>query len=494
MDNTTQNNSQGQAFGRDFAESIRAEADEGFNAPVSSSDLDADEFMAAAPLTDTGNAECFQNEFGNDYRYNISNNQWLRWNDVIWLEDQASSIDSDILAVIRRRQRVATSAETSQISDKARILNYLVRCENVRSRKDIKQAAQWLREFATTINQYDVDKYLASTLNGTLNLRTGDFYEAKRSDYISKQLGANYDTDADCPRWKKFLNEIFDGDKELIRFVQKIVGYSLTGDVSEQKMFIFYGFGKNGKTVFINIISALLGNYSASASFKTFDADKQSEQTNDLAMLNGRRFVSMIESAADKKLNEPLVKLTTGGDRISCRFLHKEFFEYVPQFKLFLATNHKPVITQTDFGIWRRIVLIPFTQNFEGREEDGIEETLKSELSGILNWALEGLKMWQVERLKPLPTAVTSATDKYKDDSDTVKQWLDFQTLQSAESMMKASAAYTNYKIWSEENGYYALGNRNFKSSLEEKGFRQERRKDAIYWLGIEFKSNFSVV
>ncbi len=152
MDNTTQNNSQGQATGKDFADAIRAEADEIFNAPVSSSDLDADEFMAAAPLTDTGNAECFQNEFGNDYRYNINNNQWLRWNDVIWSEDQSSSIDADILFVIRSRQRVAASAETSQINDKARVLNYLVRCENVRSRKDIKQAAQWLREFATTIN------------------------------------------------------------------------------------------------------------------------------------------------------------------------------------------------------------------------------------------------------------------------------------------------------------------------------------------------------
>jgi putative DNA primase/helicase len=489
MDKETQNNSQGQAVGKDFAESIRAKTAENFNAPDLSSHLDADEFMAAASLTDTGNAECFQNEFGNDYLYNKSNNQWLQWNDVIWSADQTGSIDADILSVIRGRQRVAASAETNQINDKARNLNYLVRCENVRSRKDIKQAAQWLRKFATTIDQYDADKYLAATLNGTLNLRDGSFYKSKRSDYISKQLGANYEEDADCPRWKKFLDEVFDGDNELIRLIQKIVGYSLTGDISEQKMFIFYGFGKNGKTVFINTISALSGNYSASASFKTFDADKQSEQTNDLAMLNGRRFVSMIESAADKKLNEPLVKLTTGGDRISCRFLHKEFFEYVPQFKLFLATNHKPVITQTDFGIWRRIVLIPFTQNFEGREEDGLQETLNSELSGILNWALEGLKMWQAERLKSLPTSVTRATNKYKDESDTVKQWLDFNTEQISQGAVKSSVAYANYKYWTDENGYHALGQKNFKSSLEERGFRQLRQKDAMYWIGFEFKS-----
>ncbi len=451
--------------------------------------MDADEYLASASLTDTGNAECFQNEFGDDYLYNKSNNQWLKWNDVIWSDNQSSNIDADILAVIRRRQKVAINAETSRIKDKSRDVQYLVECENVPSRKNIKQAAQWLGKFKTKIEQYNADIYLAATLNGTLNLRDGSFYKSKRSDYISKQLGVHYEEYADCPRWKKFLNEIFDGDNELIHLIQKIVGYSLTGDISEQKMFILYGFGKNGKTKFINTISALSGNYAASASFKTFDADKQSEQTNDLAMLNGRRFVSMIESAADKKLNEPLVKLTTGGDRITCRFLHKEFFEYVPQFKLFLATNHKPVITQTDFGIWRRIVLIPFTQNFEGREEDGLEETLKSELSGILNWALEGLKMWQAEKLKPLPTAVTRATNKYKDESDTVKQWLDFNTVQISQGAVKSSIAYTNYKHWTDENGYFALGQKNFKSSLEERGFRQLRQKDAMYWLGFEFKS-----
>jgi putative DNA primase/helicase len=181
-------------------------------------------------------------------------------------------------------------------------------------------------------------------------------------------------------------------------------------------MFILYGYGKNGKGVFINTIASLLKDYAAATTFKTFDADKRNEQTNDLAALKGKRFVAMSESGADKRLNEPLIKQVTGGDKISCRFLHKEFFEYTPQFKLFLATNHRPVITQSDFGIWRRLVLIPFTQNFDGREDKQLERKLiEKELPGILNWALEGLRKWKDEGLTKKPKAVIEATAKYRE-------------------------------------------------------------------------------
>jgi putative DNA primase/helicase len=458
---------------------------------ASFADYDLEDFMLKAPLTDTGNAECFAAESGNSYRYNKTNDQWMYWDGIIWKVDKSNKVDTDILSTIRYRQNIVANASTNQQSDKAKTFSYLVRCEDVRSRKNIKQAAEWLPKFTTIIDQYDKKDYLVSALNGTLNLRDGSFHEPKRSDYITLQLGANYDTEAECPRWKQFLKEVFSGDDDLIRFIQKIVGYSLTGGTSEQKIFILYGFGKNGKTVFINTLQALIGDYAGSASFKTFDADKQSEQTNDLAMLKGKRFVSMIESAADKKLNEPLIKQVTGGDKVTCRYLHKEFFDYFPQFKLFLATNHKPVITQSDFGIWRRIVLIPFTQNFDGREEDGLEEKLKSELSGILNWALKGLKLWQAEGLKNLPEAVTNATDKYKKDSDTIGQWLELRTEQNSQSSVKSSIAYNDYRDWATENGYYPLGNRTFKSSLEERGFAHGRKNDGIYWSGIELKSRY---
>jgi putative DNA primase/helicase len=452
---------------------------------------DVEDFLANAPLTDTGNAECFAAEFGNLYRHNKTNDTWLRWNGVIWEADKAGQIDDDILSSIRHRQIVTLHAGNVQHTEKAKNLNYLIRCEDVRGRKNVKQAAQWLPKFATHIDQYDSKEYLASTLNGTIDLRDGKFYEAKRSDYITLQLGANYDPTATCPRWEQFLKEIFDGDDDLIRFMQKVVGYSLTGEMSEQKMFIAFGFGKNGKSEFVNVIQALSGDYGARASFKTFDADKQSEQTNDIAALKGKRFVSMIETGGDKKLNEPLVKEITGGDEITCRFLHREFFSYFPQFKLFLATNHKPVITHSDFAIWRRIVLIPFTQNFEGREEKGLKQKLMSELSGVLNWALDGLKLWQSEGLKPLPKAVTEATEKYKKDSDSIGQWLELRATPKTGASVQSSVAYNDYKDWTTENGLYPLGNRAFKASLEERGFFTARKIEAVFWFGFELKSRF---
>jgi putative DNA primase/helicase len=447
--------------------------------------FDAD-YLRDAPLTDTGNAECFLYENGENYRYNKTNGKWYLWDGVIWKKDEKEEINSKILGTIRRRQQaVVESFENRDIETRQKAYKYLVRCEDVKYRSNTRKAVEMLPSLITTIDQYDKDNYLIATQNGTLDLNSGYFYQSEREDLLTMQMGVDYDPDADCPRWKQFLSEIFNNDSEVIKFMQKIVGYSLTGDTIEQKMFIFYGFGKNGKSVFINTIQALLNNYAGTASFKTFDADKQSEMSNDVAALKGKRFVAMSESGAERRLNEPLIKQVTGGDRVSCRFLQKEFFEYVPQFKLFLATNHKPIITQSDFGIWRRLVLIPFTQNFDGREDEGLREKLMSELSGILNWALEGLKSWKEEGLQSFPQAVKEATDEYKEDSDTIGQWFEQKMIKHPASSIKSSEAHKDYKNWCLENGYYGVGNKVFKAGLEEMGFRINKKSDGNYWEGF---------
>lgn len=450
-----------------------------------------DDYLMTAPLTDTGNAECFLMEYGNKFIFNKTNQEWYQWSGVIWNEDKINAVDDAILKVIRSRQNITLEMpDYDDVNKKLKSINYMIRCEDVAKRRNIKEAVQLLPQFITTIERYDKDLFLAATQNGTLDLRNGSFRDSKQEDFLTLQLGTEYDANADCPRWKRFLREVFSDDESMIDFIQRIAGYFLTGDISKQEMFILYGFGKNGKTVFLNTLSALLGDYAGTASFKTFDADKQNEQSNDLAMLKGKRFVSMSESAADRRLNEPLIKQVTGGDKITCRFLRKEFFSYTPQFKLFLATNHKPVITQSDFGIWRRIVLIPFEQNFDGREESGLEAQLFSELPGILNWAIEGLKKWHKEGLKNRPQAVIEATDKYKQDSDTVGQWLECNTTQNPNSEIKSSEAYNDYKDWAVENGHYPLGNKTFKSSLEEKGYYIKRKNNGNFWQGFGFPFN----
>ena len=446
-----------------------------------------DDYLMTAPLTDTGNAECFLKEYGDKFVFNKTNQEWYQWNGVIWNEDKINAVDDAILKVIRNRQNVTLEMSNSDTTTKVRNINYMIRCEDVVKRKNIKQAVELLPKFITTIERYDKDLLLVATQNGTLDLRNVSFRDSRQEDFLTLQLGSEHNADADCPRWERFLREIFNNDEEMIDFIQRIAGYSLTGAISEQAVFILYGFGKNGKTVFLNTLGALLGDYAGTASFKTFDADKQNEQSNDLAMLKGKRFVSMSESAADRRLNEPLIKQVTGGDKITCRFLRKEFFSYTPQFKLFLATNHKPVITQSDFGIWRRIVLITFEQNFDGREESGLEEQLISELPGILNWAIEGLKKWNSEGLKNRPQAVIEATNKYRQDSDTVGQWLECNMTQHPNSEIKSSEAYNDYRNWAVENGHYPLGNKTFKSSLEERGFYINKTNKANFWRGFGF-------
>lgn len=446
-----------------------------------------DDYLLTARFTDTGNAECFYLEHKGNFLFNKTLEQWYQWNGVIWKNDEKNVVDYEILKMIRARQNAVLGTSDTE---KLKQANYLIRCEDINKRKNIKEAIELIPQFITVIDEYDKDLFLVATQNGTLDLRECKFRESNQEDYLTLQIGTEYNPDADCPRWKQFLKEIFSNDDEIIDFVQKIVGYSLTGDISEQVMFILYGFGKNGKSVFLNTVGALLGDYSGTATFKTFDADKQSEQSNDLAMLKGKRFVSMSESAADRKLNEPLIKQVTGGDEITCRFLRREFFSFVPQFKLFLATNHKPVIMQSDFGIWRRIVLIPFEQNFDGREESGLQEHLISELPGILNWAIEGLKKWHTEGLRKQPQAVVQATNRYRLDSDTVQQWLDSNMARHRDSEIQSSEAYNDYRAWANENGNYPVGNKTFKSALEEKGFYLKKKSKANYWQGFGFPFN----
>jgi putative DNA primase/helicase len=446
--------------------------------------------LIKAHLTDTGNAECFLVDNEGKFKFNKTNKAWYEWNGVIWQEDKTNVVENEILKTIRSRQGAFCGAPTETEKDieiKGKSLKYLTRCEDVRHRTSIKQAVELLPQFISRIAEYDRDLFLSATRNGTLDLRSAKFRSSRQEDMMTLQFGTHYDAEADCPRWKQFLAEIFNDDEEMIDFIQRIAGYSLTGDISEQVMFILYGFGKNGKTVFSSVMSALLGDYAGTASFSTFDADKKSEQTNDLAILKGKRIVLMSESSADRRLNEPLIKQVTGGDEITCRFLFREHFTYIPQFKLFLATNHKPVITQSDFGIWRRIVLIPFTQNFDGREDPNLKEQLISELPGILNWAIEGLKKWQAKGLKHRPKAVTQATERYKKDSDTIGQWFELRMQEDTKNEIKSSDAYNDYKTWAMENGHYPVSNKTFKSSLEERGFFQKGKKDANYWLGFGF-------
>jgi len=247
-----------------------------------------------------------------------------------------------------------------------------------------------------------------------------------------------YDPEAQCPVWKKFLKEIFGKNRDLINFVQRALGWALTGDTSSQAMFILYGNGANGKSTFINTVMKLMGNYATSTPTETFMQKKGDQASNDIARLNGRRFVSAMEAEYGGKLAEAVIKRLTGDDVISARFLYGEFFDFIPTFKIFMATNHKPKIGGMDNAIWRRIRMIPLEVSFsEDKQDRMLSRKLGNELPGILTWIVEGTLKWRKEGLGNTP-AVLEATPAYRHEMSAIETFLGEMCIKENTGMVKS--------------------------------------------------------
>ncbi|PEQ00277.1 DNA primase family protein, partial [Bacillus toyonensis] len=305
-----------------------------------------------------------------------------------------------------------------------------------------------------------------------------------------------------CPNWKAFLESIFkdaegNTDYELIDFIQKSIGYSLTSDISEQVMFFLYGGGRNGKSTFINTVKNVLGDYAKQTNSDTFIKKKHdSGVNNDIARLAGARFVSAVESEEGQQLSEGLVKQITGGEPISARFLRQEFFEFVPEFKVFFTTNHKPIIKGMDEGIWRRVRMIPFAVTIlKDKVDRKLPEKLSMEMSGILNWAVEGCLKWQREGLG-VPRAIQDATSHYKEEMDIMEPFLMDKCFLHPQAKIEAKELYNEYARWCNEEGEIILRNRTFYRLLENKNIMKKRgakNKVFLYGVGLQ-KENYKYV
>lgn len=330
-------------------------------------------------------------------------------------------------------------------------------------------------------SQMDTSHYLLSCQNGTIELKTGVLKQHDPQDFITKRLFVEYNPQAACPKWIEFLETIFNWNYDLIQFVQRAVGYPLTGDVSEQCFFLLYGTGANGKSVFLKTMTNLLCDYAQTADFETFLAKKNDGGVrNDIARMQGRRFISAIEAESGKRLSENLIKSLTGGDAISARFLFAEFFDFSPIFKLWLAANHKPKINGTDHAIWRRIRLIPFAVTIpEDKQDRHLEEKLKAELPGILTWAVQGCLAWQRTGLQT-PTEVRNATIGYREEMDSIGAFISDCCALLPDAKVQAGKLYEAYKKWAEENGEFILKQRDFGMRLSERGL--ERIESSGHW------------
>ena len=272
-----------------------------------------------------------------------------------------------------------------------------------------------------------------------------------------------------------FLNRIMDKNANLIEFLKRAVGYSLTGDVSEQCLFIFFGSGANGKSTFLRTVNMLMGDYSQQTATETLLVKQKGAIPNDIARLKGARFITASEAEAEQRLAESLIKQMTGGDIISARFLHQEWFDFEPTYKIFLGTNHKPVIKGTDYAIWRRIKLVPFEVTIPEQESDGnLLDKLQDELSAILTWAVQGCMEWQNSGLG-IPQEVFAATDEYKNEMDIISDFINECCIESPNSRVLFKDLYQVYKNWCDENGEYPLKKNAFSRRIGEKGYSQCR-------------------
>jgi len=442
------------------------------------------------PLTDLGNAERLIARHGADLRYDVDSGVWLAWTGKLWQPDVTGRVDRLAREVVRGLYDLLKDCTDSRERDD--LYGHIKRSESDTRLGAMVKLAKFCSGVPVQSKDLDRDPWALNVLNGTLDLRTGELHPHRREDLITKLAPVEHDERAACPRWERFLSEIFAGDGELISFVQRAAGYSLTGDTSEQCFFMLHGNGSNGKSTMLTALREILADYHRKAGTDTL-INRDESASNDIARLRGARMVSAIEASPGRKLAEALVKELTGGDAMRARFLYQEFFEFVPEFKLWLACNHLPHIDGQEYAMWRRIRLIPFKVQFQDADAPTgpykdmmLPDKLRMEYPGILAWLVRGCLAWQSEGLGTA-RAVKAATGKYREDMDVLADFFAECCVIHPDAKAKSSVLYATYSEWAKGRGEkYPLAGRTFSQRLEERGtFEKRVWGQGKFWLGI---------
>jgi putative DNA primase/helicase len=437
--------------------------------------------------TDYGNAERLVAQHGRDLRYCHPFKRWYCWDGNRWRADDSGGPVRAAKLTVR-----SIYSEASDLEDGAERKSTSAWAKESESNSRIRAMLSLAASEADVVvlpDELDWDPWALNCTNGTLDLRTGKLGRHDRGDLITHLCPVAYDPAASAPTWHKFLQRVFDDDAELIEFLQRAVGYSLTGMTGEECLFVPYGTGANGKSKFLGALHTLLAGYAKQVPRDTLMAKRAGGIPNDLAALAGVRFATAIETGQRRHLDEEIVKQLTGGELVPARFLHGEFFEFKPVVKIWLATNHRPQITGTDDGIWRRIRLVPFNVTIPEDERDQrLAAKLEAELPGILAWAVEGCLAWQREGLKP-PAAVTAATDAYRREEDVLGEFLDQRCVISGPAYAYAKELHDAY---AEFTGDRRMTQKAFGALLRDRGFDTARMGHGgrRAWVGVGLTSD----
>ena len=443
-------------------------------------------------LDDTGNAELFADRCRGLYMYDYTSRRWTFYDGKRWHEDDCGAVMQAIDKVVEQLgtdlEYRAQLADAEYEADVARA--YRKHAKQSRGRNAHKAMEELSRHrLPITAADWNADPWLLNTQSGVLNLHTGDLLphtpEAKHRNITFSE----YTTHADRPVWDAFLEQIFDNDRELIGYVQRAVGYSLTGDTSEQVFYLCYGNGANGKSVFLDTIADALGSYAINVQPDTLMARQSngSGPTGDVARINGARMVTSEETTEGVRLNESFLKQLTGGGKVTARVAYGDDFEFVPQCKLWMTANHLPIIRGTDVGIWRRIRVIPFNVEIPEKKRDKhLRTKLADELPAILAWAMEGCLEWQRHGLGH-SAAVTEASAAYRQDMDVVQMYLDERTMRGPYTV-QASELYRDYVEWARAGNLYIMSSTKFGREIG-KRYPKDKTHSSNTYRGIALQA-----
>jgi len=450
--------------------------------------------LAQKDRNDLGNAERLLARHGEDILY-VREVGWHNWTGSHWCPEgaeefvkqqahmTAKSIMEEVDAMGKPGAMPEEASKTDWEKKREDLFKWAITSGN-KGKLDamVAEAAPYI---SVSPEDLDEDRFLLNLKNGTLKLEGAcdELRPHRRDDRLAKVMDVEYDPNAECPQWLNFLN-VVQPDDEIRQFLQVWSGYNLTGSNEVQKLIFNYGEGGNGKSVFIDLIAKMMGDYAATLPFASLlrdDRKRGSEATPDMARLPGKRLVRASEPEQGARFAEAQIKSITGGEAMPVRHLNQGFFEFDPQFKITLSGNHKPAIRGQDRGIWRRFILVPWEVNVPEEEQDlELPSKLWEERSGILNWLLDGLRIY-LERKLHIPDKVKAATDEYRADSDPIGRFISDCVIPSPHDNVKAAEMYEAYCKWCKANAERAFTMTTFGKMLPEKGIEKATGRIRVY-------------
>jgi putative DNA primase/helicase len=435
-------------------------------------------------LTDLGACQRLVARHGARLRYCHPWKKWLVWDGKRWKPDATA----EVLQLARETVRSIynEAAATQDTNTRKALASYAQKYESEARLSAMVSLAESEYGVPVLPEQLDACRWLLNIDNGTLDLRTGNLQPHDPANLITKLAPVAYDAHAVGPVWLKFLEKVTGGSLPIAKFLQEAVGSSLSGEVLEEVLLVLYGTGANGKSTFVETILGMMGDYATKTPTTTLmDQRRDGSVPNDIARLRGVRMVAAVESKEGRRLNEERVKELTGRDTVTARFLFAEWFDFKPEFTLWLATNHRPEVRGTDHAIWRRLRLIPFTVTIPADQQDRrLPDKLREEWPGILRWAVEGCRRWLAAEGLSAPAEVTGATQAWQADADILGEFLEGYTLGDPDDWVQSAELWAAYQEWC-KGERFSLTRRQFARALADKGLVQQRMHAGRVWRGI---------